>query len=140
MLSATTRDDDSDPVEVIWTANEIEIGTGESIPFVPADGTHVIVATASDGQGGTATDTVRITVGAPEEPALVGSSTNQGKTWTAIVTSTTTEPLSGAWTSPAGDPLGGCASESPCTLSGIRKNVAYVTFTATNGAIDVLKP
>lgn len=140
-LTATTGDSDGDTVTITWEANGSAPVLDSSGDWYPADGSHVIVATAADGNGGTATDSVTITVGTPQEPALMGSSTSQGKTWTATVTSTTTEPLSGDWTSPSGKYLDTCDTGGSCTLAGIRKNVAYVTFTATSGdAIDVLKP
>jgi hypothetical protein len=72
----------------------------------------------------------------------VGSSTGQGRTWTATVTSTATDFVGGTWSTPTGDVLATCENESTCALAGLRKSVPYVTFSATTSgeAIDVLKP
>lgn len=141
-LVAETSDPDSDPVTVSWTAPN-----GDPIPsteWAPADGSYTIVATATDGNGGSATDTVSITVGTTSTPTLVASSQNNGRTWTAFVTSTA--DVSGTWTSINGTTavnsctLGGAQS---CTvsLSGIPKNQSSVTFTTSPGvAVVVSKP
>jgi hypothetical protein len=52
------------------------------------------------------TDSVTITVGEVTEPSMTGSAINNGKTWTATVTSTTIDLEGGIWTSPTNKSLG----------------------------------
>jgi hypothetical protein len=69
-LGASTSDPDGHTVTVSWTANGIAIAA----PWSPSAGSYTLVATANDGHGGTATDSVVITVagGAPATlPATV---------------------------------------------------------------------
>lgn len=62
-LAASTSDPDGDTVTVTWTAN----GDPVAEPWSPDPGTYTVVATAEDGRGGSASDSVAITVegGAP---------------------------------------------------------------------------
>jgi hypothetical protein len=70
------------------------------------------------------------------QPTLVPSSENNGKTWTARVTDSSGANLTGSWSLP-----GGACSGNVCTLSGIAKKEASVTFTAaSNEVVTVLKP
>lgn len=139
--AANTGDADGDTVTVSWTANDVSI---PSAGWKPVDGSYEVVATATDGNGGSATDAVSITVGTPSTPTLVASSQNDGRTWTAFVTST--EDVSGTWTSISGTTAVdscsvGTATSCAVSLSGISKKIASVTFTTDTGvAIVVLKP
>jgi subtilisin family serine protease len=76
------------------------------------------------------------------EPELTGSSSRQGKTWTATVTSTAA--VFGQW-SHGGRVTDGCSSPDslPCTnkLSKIPTDVGSVTFTTSGGTeITITKP
>jgi subtilisin len=143
-LSADTSDLDVGTLAVSWTANNGSTTSTILTGWTPADGSYTVVATATDGKGGSATDSVSITVGTTSTPTLVASSQNNGKTWTAFVTSTA--DVSGAWTS-----IDGTSAVDSCTLdvapsctvslSGIPKKLGSVTFTTTTGvAVVVLKP
>jgi subtilisin len=70
------------------------------------------------------------------EGNLVGSSVNNGSTWTARVTDTSGNDLDGTWN--LGD---GVCSGSACEFSGIPKRTASVTFTSSGGtSVTVNKP
>ena len=68
---------------------------------------------------------------------LVGSSENNGSTWTAKVTDNSGSDPDGSW-----DVDGGSCTDNVCTLSGIPKRVGSVTFTAnlTGTTVTVTKP
>jgi hypothetical protein len=72
------------------------------------------------------------------KPTLVGSATNDGKTWTAIVTAPAGYSLNGTWDSGTGS----CVATNVCTLGSIPKKQAQVIFTEkdTNVEVPVLKP
>jgi subtilisin family serine protease len=59
---------------------------------------------------------------------LVGTSQNNGKTWTAIVSTADGTSLIGTWA-----PGGGTCSEGTCSLSGISKKQSSVDFTSDTG-------
>jgi hypothetical protein len=108
-LSATTGDPDGHTVTVSWTAN----GSAIAAPWVPAAGNYTVVASASDGRGGTATDSVSVTVTNPNRNPTVditspadGSSYVSGST--IALTATTGDPdghpVAIAWTA-NGNPI-----------------------------------
>ncbi|MFT7600661.1 MAG: subtilisin [Acidimicrobiales bacterium] len=137
-LAADANDVDADDiVSVTWTVNGLSV---QSTWTPTDDGAYTIVATADDSNGGTATDSASITVSAVVAPTFEGSAVNNGKTWTAIVT--TTAATSGSWP-PLGVETSSCV-DGTCTftLSGIPKKTASVVFTADQGAgsIEILKP
>ncbi len=73
---------------------------------------------------------------------LVGSSINNGRTWTAEVTDTNVSPSSfgGDWLI-GGSIFVGCTDVTTCTLSGIAKKQGSVIFIAESGEeITILKP
>lgn len=91
-----------------------------------------------NGVGTTAGNVWSFTTEAGGAPTLVGSSVNNGKTWTARVQNSNGAALTGTWstnTSP-------CASQTTCSLSSLSKKLASVKFTRTSdGAqVTVFKP
>jgi subtilisin len=145
-LMATAGDIDADDtVTVTWEANGVEPSLDVDGRWFPADDTYVIMATASDGQGGTATDTVTITVGDPPTSTLAGSAVNNGRTWTATVTYTgdSGTGVSGSWSL---EPDNGVTCSTgdgfSCSISrDIPKKTGSVTFTPESGAaVTILKP
>jgi hypothetical protein len=71
------------------------------------------------------------------EGNLVGSSVNNGSTWTARVTDTSGNDLDGTWNLGDGSLLDG----SVCEFSGIPKRTASATFTSSGGtSVTVNKP
>jgi subtilisin len=120
-----------------WTD---ESGDGEKEPLLDVSGFSATTAATGDGGGG-------------EEPppppsgegSLSGTSTSQGKTWTATVTfaGSAGESVSGTWDLDGS--TGGCtiatgASSCSFSLSGIAKKTASVTYTANTGeSITILK-
>jgi thermitase len=76
----------------------------------------------------------------PGDGSLVGSSTNNGKTWTARVTDTSGSDLTGTWDYPVAGTAAVCVA-NVCELSGIPKKVGSVTFTPASGdPVVVFKP
>jgi hypothetical protein len=77
----------------------------------------------------------------PPQPALVGTSENNGKTWTAIVSGTDIGTLGGIW-----DPAYGATTCSPnqCRMDSIPKKESQVTFDPVDDAfgepVVILKP
>jgi len=103
-----------------------------------ADDTYTVTLTVTDDDGAEDSTSQDVTVSAPPTGGvnLVGSSVNNGRTWTAIATDTNGGNLQGSWSQ-----NGGTCSGNQCTLSGIPKNVGSVTFTATTGeSISISKP
>lgn len=104
-----------------------------------ADGTYTVTLQVTDDDGDTDTTSQSVTVSSNDgggEENLVGSSENNGSTWTAIVTDTNGGDLSGTW-----NLEGGTCEANVCTLSGIHKRIASVTFTSESGtSVTVNKP
>ncbi len=103
-------------------------------------GIYTVILTVTDDDGASDSDTQSLTVSGGGGSTLVASSTNNGKTWTAVVTDTDSNhaALQGTWSL-----SGGACSGHVCTLTGIPKKRASVIFTATAPtaeAITVLKP
>jgi hypothetical protein len=97
-LTASSSDPDDDPVTVSWTAN----GSAITSPWNPSPGSYVVVATASDGSGGKATDSVSITVTIPNlNPTVDITSPADGSSHAAG----TAIALSAATSDPDGDPV-----------------------------------
>lgn len=138
---ATAADDTDGDIagSLTWRADGAPIGTGGSVTVTLADGTHTITATATDTAGNEGTATITISVGSTAQPTLVGSSTSQKGTWTATVTNNGTTAVTGTWSDSASTT---CTVQpgATCSLSGIAKKVASVTFTTSTGSIVVLKP
>jgi hypothetical protein len=96
-LDANTSDPDGDTVTVSWTAN----GNPIAEPWTPPAGNYTVVATASDGNGGSATDSVSITVtanGSGTLPATVAAvGINAGTASRLIDTQSGSQNLSTSW-------------------------------------------
>ncbi|HKZ24404.1 MAG TPA: hypothetical protein VJ398_01285, partial [Acidimicrobiia bacterium] len=94
--------------------------------------------TATDTSGNESSpSTVTATPQAPGGAELLTTATNQGRTWTATVTSPDGSDLTGSFN--YGD--GGTCTGSTCALSGIPKKVGSVTFTSSaGGTVVISKP
>ena len=125
---------------IVWESSiDGSFGSGGSASAFLADGVHVITAKATDSAGSSGSDSVSITVGEITETLIV-SSANNGATWTATVTDTINDPLSGDWSYSGGDPPN--CSNNVCSLSGIRKKQSSVNFTSdiTGEMVTIFKP
>ena len=72
---------------------------------------------------------------------LVGSSVNNGSTWTAVVTDTSGAALAGTWDLGGGTWAGGTCEGNVYELSGIPKRTGSATFTSSTGTpVTVAKP
>jgi iduronate 2-sulfatase len=137
-LGAATSDPDGDPVSVAWTAN----GTPVAAPWTPAAGTYTVVATASDGKGGSATDTVSTTVtatGSGTLPATVAAAgVNPGTAARIVDTLNGVQNLSTSWSNDGANSTAwftldlGSARAVERLLMAPRGGVKY-TFTVTIG-------
>ncbi|HLF31293.1 MAG TPA: hypothetical protein VI566_09760 [Xanthomonadales bacterium] len=88
--------------------------------------------------GGTTTGNLwSFTTEAGGAPTLVGSSVNNGKTWTARVQNSNGSALTGTWSTGAS-----CTNQTTCSLGSISKKTASVKFkrTSDNAEITVFKP
>ncbi len=68
-LTATANDPDGQIQSYLWTRGSAQIGTGATIQAALLDGANDITVTVTDNSGLTATDSVRITVTAPQPQA-----------------------------------------------------------------------
>ena len=143
-LSCTFTDtsSDGDGSVVSWSWG-FEDGSGSTAQHPDhtygADGTYTVTLTVTDDDGATdsASQNVIVSSDGGGEESLVGSSVNNGSTWTAIVTDTGGGDLSGTWS------ISGSAScsDNVCQLSGIHKRNGSVTFTSSSGApLTISKP
>lgn len=133
-----STDSDGSIVSQSWDFGD---GTGSSTQTNPnysylSDGTYTVKLSVTDNIGAISTSSSPVTVSSAAGSTLVGSSVNNGKTWTATVTDTSGAGLSGSWSSG-----GGSCSGSVCSLGGIPKKQGSVDFTAASGeVVTVLKP
>jgi len=75
-----TTDPDGDPITYTWTG-VFGTATGSSPTVTLPLGDHSIMLSVDDGQGGSATDTVDISVRDTTSPVIVGASSNPGFLW-----------------------------------------------------------
>ena len=142
-LACTFTDGSTDPGGSIASRSWNFGDTGTSTLPNPshtyaAGGTYSVTLTVTDNGGLSDPETKSVTV--TSGSTLVGSSTNNGKTWTAKVTDTrgSSFTLTGTW-SVSGS---GSCSLNICTRSGLSKKTASVIFTqaVTGTKVTVLKP
>lgn len=91
-----------------------------------AAGSFTVVLTVTDNGGATDSDTQIVEVTSGGGSSLSGSSENNGRTWTARVSSSSGD-LNGTWSFTGG--VAGCLGNE-CSLSGIPKKEGSVVFTA----------
>lgn len=165
-FSSTSTDDDGSIATWAWDFNTggTDASTENASWSFASSGNQTVRLTVTDDDG--ASDFVEHTVNvAPAGPGpandcdglvtgvyLTASSTNQGRTWTAIVDALNCTDGNEAdfgpvpdleWSPLVGTPISNCGSSgATCqsTQSGIRKNIASVTFTLNGASTPVLKP
>jgi hypothetical protein len=146
-FTGTVTDEDVDLAESLeWTSDlSGQVGTGGSVEAsLTVVGTHTITASVTDSGGEKGSTSIEIKVEAAPDGTdtgtvtLTANSTNEGKTWTAIVEGATI----GTWDYPSPDgTVASCTDGGTCTLSGIAKKEASVRFTADDGrTVTVAKP
>lgn len=110
-------------------------GTGYTVTGLTNGTAYTLGVTATD-TAGNESDPSTVTA-VPQSPSssdrLLASATNQGKTWTATVTTPDDTSLTGDF-----DYGGGTCSGSTCTLAGIPKKVSSVTFSSDGWATVVI--
>jgi subtilisin len=137
----TSTDSDGSVVEWSWNFGDGSSSTGQhpSHTYSTSD-TYTVTLTVTDDDGATDTATQQVTVNSDDgddgtEGELVGSSVNNGSTWTAVVTDTSENNLTGTWN------LGeGSCDANVCELSGIPKRTGSATFTSGGTSVTVNKP
>lgn len=131
-----------------WDFGDGNTETGAIVTHTYAESaTYGVTLTVTDDGGATDPQTQDVTVGDGGDGGgdgdgddgggdgfLSGSSVNDGRTWTAVVTATGSEGASTSGTWDLDGSAGGCeipAGETSCSfeLSDIRKNVSSVTYT-----------
>jgi subtilisin len=98
-------------------------------------GTYTVTLTVTDNDGSSTSAEHSVTVSTSAGGGLTATSTNQGKTWTAVVSGTS----GGDWST---DERCEEPSAGTCTLSGISKKTGSVTFRdmSTGSTVTVFKP
>ncbi|MGA8047641.1 MAG: S8 family serine peptidase [Dermatophilaceae bacterium] len=136
-FTSTSSDADGSIASHAWTFGD----GGTSATTNPthtysAGATYTVTLTVTDDRGATGTTSRSVSVTAPNGGVvLTPSSTSQGGTWTAVVTSNQSS-LTGSWSIG-----GGSCSGNTCTRSGIPKRQGSVRFTASTGEeVVVTKP
>jgi PKD repeat protein len=136
-----------------WTFGDGGSASGATASHDYASGgTYTVTLTVTDDDDATDSDTQSVTVTSgttPPTTTLSGSSTSQGRTWTAIATYTgQSGTYSGTWSDGTsgtctiiGDSGGSCFVEEP----GLAKKVASVTYTDDTpglelGSVTITKP
>lgn len=131
--------DSSTGSDVSWSWNfgddTTSISQNPIHPYTAGD-TYTVSLTVRDNDGATNTITHDVTVSLSGSGELVGSSENNGRTWTAIVIDTSGATLAGTWDY-AGNPS---CTGNECSLSGIPKNKGSVVFTSGSESVTVSKP
>lgn len=133
-----SSDSDGDITAYSWAFGDDNTGSGETTSHTYATAmTYTVILTVFDDKGATGTTSHDVTATAPSgDVVLTASSTSQGSTWTAIVTSSGTS-LGGTFDYPGTVNCSG----STCSLSGILKRQGSVTFTSSVGTqVLVTKP
>jgi len=134
-----SSDADGSIVSYEWDFDDNSGASGQTTSHTfAAGGSYDVTLTVTDNDGATATDVQSVSVIEPPSgnAELVASSDNNGRTWTANVSWSNGDPLSGEW-----DTGDNCSAQPTCSLSGIAKKVGSVTFTADdNSQITVSKP
>lgn len=136
----TSTDNDGDVVSWSW-----EFGNGTTSAEQHPDhtfsenGSYTVTLTVTDDDDATDTTSQTVTVSSDTsggEEDLVGSSVNNGSTWTAVVTDNSGGDLNGTW-----DLGTGSCDANVCELSGIHKRNGSATFTSSTGTtVTVNKP
>lgn len=131
---SSSTDPDSDPITFTWAGPDAFARSATAQLTFPV-GEHVLTLSVDDGRGGTAEDTIQITVVRGTEPV---------DTTAPIVTPLVTPaPNAAGWhASPAtvtwsvADPESGVPTSSGCAATSVSQDTTGVTFTctATNGA------
>jgi hypothetical protein len=128
-----------------WVSNlDGQIGTGGSFSAVLSVGTHTVTASVTDSGGASGSDSVTVTVnpisggGTMHVSDLDGTNQSVRNKWNATVTITVVDSagapvsgalVSGAWSSGESSECTTSSGSCSVTRSGIRKNIASVTFT-----------
>jgi subtilisin len=133
-----SSDPDDDTITFRWDFGDGSTGSGREPSHAYGVGGEYTVTLKVD--DGSLTDSTSATVVVAEPgtggATLTTDSTNQGSTWTALVTGAT----SGSWDSSSPDTVASCV-DSTCRLTGIAKKEASVLFTSGDGqTVMVAKP
>jgi len=138
-----STDSDGTISSYAWDFGDGSTGSGVTTSHTyNAGATYAVTLTVTDDDGASDSEAKNVTVSSESTggETLVGTSQNNGSTWTAIVTDTSGgAALTGTWNYPG---TASCA-DNTCTLSGIPKRQGSVTFTSTSGdggSITINKP
>jgi subtilisin family serine protease len=148
-FTSTADDSDGTIVSYSWAFGDSNASTAQNpIHTYSSDGTYMVTLTVTDDDDATDSDiqTVTVTSGTtPPTTTLSGSSTSQGRTWTAIATYTgQSGTYSGTWSDGTSDTCTIGASGGSCFVEkpGLAKKVASVTYTDSGdlGWVVITKP
>ncbi|WP_165313067.1 S8 family serine peptidase [Vibrio ziniensis] len=134
--ASTSTDSDGTIVSYDWNFGDGSIGTDKFQTNVyGAYAQYTVTLTVTDNEG--AKDVYEKSVMVSEAPEVVTQSFNKGKTWTAVVSYSSGDYISGEWVG-----FGICTLSEECILENISKKQGSVTFIddLSNESITVYKP
>lgn len=129
------RDGDTEGVDVGDTNSYLDTDVANDTPY-----TYTVTAYDRSGNESGKSLSASATPTAAPSGSLTSSSTNNGKTWTAIVSCGSGCGETSFWSYNGSDSVSTCGTATDCQLDGIPKKQSQVYFHQGNTILTILKP